>query len=118
MHRAARHSCHASSPAPAGEPLLPLRQPPCYCRPHTLPASLLLTSPAPQLVRDLLQKGKANGFNVMRTWAHTVNPQFALQVRQLGCRMNADAGCVCSLMLGPACLLGTCSPLSTITPRA
>jgi len=31
-------------------------------------------------VRDLLQKGKQNGFNVMRTWVHTVNPQFAMQV--------------------------------------
>ena len=31
-------------------------------------------------MRDLLQKGKAYGFNVMRTWAHSVNPQYALQV--------------------------------------
>lgn len=33
-----------------------------------------------QLVRDLLAKGKAAGFNVMRTWAHAVNPQYAVQV--------------------------------------
>lgn len=33
----------------------------------------------PQLVRTLLQRGSTLGFNVMRTWAHAVNPQYALQ---------------------------------------
>ncbi|PRW59651.1 nitrilase 2 isoform A [Chlorella sorokiniana] len=42
-------------------------------------ASIPVNMTGPELVRDLLQKGKANGFNVMRTWAHTVNPQFAMQ---------------------------------------
>ncbi len=43
-----------------------------------------------QLVRDLLAKGKASGFNVMRTWAHAVNPQYAVQV--CGCWAGAAAG--------------------------
>lgn len=47
----------------------------------TKPARCPPLPPPAQLVRDLLQKGKAAGFNVMRTWAHTVNPQFALQAR-------------------------------------
>ena len=33
----------------------------------------------PQLVREQLAAGKAAGLNVMRTWVHTVNPQYALQ---------------------------------------
>lgn len=69
----------------------PLRGNNCPSRPAA-PTSCPFPSPAHsptsspptflcvQLVRDLLQKGKKNGFNVMRTWAHTVNPQFAMQV--------------------------------------
>lgn len=38
------------------------------------------TPSPPQLVRELLAKGKETGFNVMRTWAHSVNPQYAMQV--------------------------------------
>ena len=33
----------------------------------------------PQLVRTLLRRGAALGFNSMRTWVHAVNPQYALQ---------------------------------------
>lgn len=66
-------SCSLSNrrhpPAPPPFPLTP--RSPC-------PPSLLPTSH--QLVRDLLAKGKAHGFNVMRTWAHAVNPQYATQV--------------------------------------
>ena len=31
-------------------------------------------------MRDLLAKGKRYGFNTMRTWVHSVNPQYAMQV--------------------------------------
>lgn len=51
--------------------LLPL--PP---QPHLPPPSY---PSCPQLVRSLLAKGKEAGFNVMRTWAHSVNPQYAVQ---------------------------------------
>ena len=35
----------------------------------------------PQLVRVLLRRGAALGFNTMRTWAHAVNAQYTLQTK-------------------------------------
>jgi len=42
-------------------------------------ASLPPGMTGPQLVRTLLQRGSQLGLNVMRTWAHAVNAQYALQ---------------------------------------
>lgn len=42
-------------------------------------ASIPVGTTGPQLVRALLERGSAMGLNVMRTWAHAVNPQYALQ---------------------------------------
>eukprot|EP00210_Caulerpa_lentillifera_P001222 g1178.t1 len=35
----------------------------------------------PKMLRDMLDAGKAAGFNTMRAWAHTVSEEFALQTR-------------------------------------
>lgn len=58
---------------------------------HTTASALSCSSP-PQLVRDLLAKGKAHGFNVMRTWAHAVNPQYATQARGLAAKGRGAGG--------------------------
>lgn len=42
-------------------------------------ASIPIGMTGPQLVRTLLQEGAKVGFNVMRTWAQSVDPQYALQ---------------------------------------
>lgn len=47
--------------------------------PATYGASIPAGMTGPQLVREQLAAGKAAGLNVMRTWVHTVNPQYALQ---------------------------------------
>jgi mannan endo-1,4-beta-mannosidase len=44
-------------------------------------ASLPPNTTGPALVRDMLDRAVANQFTVMRAWAHSVDPQYALQVR-------------------------------------
>ncbi|GMH39935.1 hypothetical protein BSKO_07839 [Bryopsis sp. KO-2023] len=34
----------------------------------------------PKMIRDMMEEGKAKGFNVMRIWAHSVSKQYALQI--------------------------------------
>lgn len=47
-------------------------------------ASLPGNTTGPALVRHLLDRAAANGFTVVRAWAHAVSPQYALQVRWWG----------------------------------
>jgi hypothetical protein len=54
--------------------------PPAAAPQQTPPFPAHPLPPCPQLVRDLLAKGKRYGFNTMRTWVHSVNPQYAMQV--------------------------------------
>ncbi len=42
-------------------------------------ASTLSNLAVQQLIRSMLWRGKENGFNVLRAWAHTVSPQYALE---------------------------------------
>jgi hypothetical protein len=52
--------------------------------PATYGASIPPGMTGPQLVREQLAAGKKAGLNVMRTWVHTVNPQYALQTVRRG----------------------------------
>ncbi len=51
-------------------------------------ASLPANTTGPALVRRVLDRAAANGFTVLRTWAHTVTAQYALQVL-----MVLESGC-------------------------
>ena len=46
-------------------------------------ASLPANTTGPALVRRVLDRAAANKFTVLRTWAHTVTAQYALQVGSL-----------------------------------
>ena len=101
-------------------------------------ASIPVGSTGPALVRALLRRGAALGFIVMRTWAHSVNAQYALQTvpgkyseaafrgldllldeaRQANIKARAQLSCVFPLSSSrSACPLAqSCSGKYTIEP--
>ena len=59
-------------------------------------ASLPANTSGPALVRRVLDRAAANGFTVLRTWAHTVTAQYALQVLSLlGRKWRLETMCCC-----------------------
>ena len=68
------------------------------------------------MVRDMLQKGKAQGFNVLRTWAHTVDPQYTMQVL-LSAAAAAACGRQSNLQSAPA-LPDVSAPPAAFHPAA
>lgn len=68
-------------------------------------ASLPANTSGPALVRRVLDRAAANGFTVLRTWAHTVTAQYALQVLSLlGSEWWLETTCCCLATLRSALL--------------
>lgn len=55
-------------------------------------ASLPPNTTGPALIRGLLDRAAATGFNVVRGWAHTVTAQYALQARVVACCCSRGLG--------------------------
>jgi hypothetical protein len=74
-------------------------------------ASLPPNTTGPALVRRLLDRAVANKFNVLRAWAHTVSPQYALQARSphLSIPQPARPEAACRMCAGADALLQTCA---------
>lgn len=52
----------------------------CSPSPRLMPPNALCcAAPAAQLIRSIMDKAVEHGLTVMRTWAHTVTPHYALQ---------------------------------------
>lgn len=60
-----------------------------------------LTNPLvyPQLLRNVFDRAQKDGFNVVRTWAHAVSPEFALQTSPGGDDQNPPVRTFLSLSI-------------------